>query len=539
MAKMRFTLVVSFLSLLNIEYAGSVDPFPCSERMSIKLDQGSYEEYPNGSLLFRGALYTSDLYWNSTNGVYRLCVCEKLTCWRKCCKEGEAMVGDKCMPSDLHKINLPFSLRNDDQDFTANFSTGFTFIGRPDCQDMFVLNPEEDSDDLYEILPDGRLYMPNYPNKYYNVSVYCLEATVVSDLDLSKVSTILPRLCFPDDSSEEKDHEPCCVMYTYGQLISIPFLAATLVVLFCVQPRWNYHRKSLICYISSLLVSFTTLTFAQWNILIAGRFCTIAALVIQFAFLASFSWLNTMCIDIWWTFSDWTAFRSTIQNKSDRWKLTVSSLYAWGFPSFICSFTALVNYLFRMAKSGRQRVNIVFPDWMDPDIGEKRCFFGTGILLSLNLLLFVVTTIKLYNKLRGKGVLRHHDGKKHEKKERLRLILYMKLFVLMGVSWVAELISKFWDDSIGRFHWMDLFNTLTGVVVFVLFVCNRKTLQHCFPHRQLRKETTKTSTISKMATSNSTSTGDRHCCPRQSDFEVYELKRSDSSNSGSSSTNIF
>nr|XP_018898871.1 PREDICTED: G-protein coupled receptor Mth2-like isoform X8 [Bemisia tabaci] len=422
MAKMRFTLVVSFLSLLNIEYAGSVDPFPCSERMSIKLDQGSYEEYPNGSLLFRGALYTSDLYWNSTNGVYRLCVCEKLTCWRKCCKEGEAMVGDKCMPSDLHKINLPFSLRNDDQDFTANFSTGFTFIGRPDCQDMFVLNPEEDSDDLYEILPDGRLYMPNYPNKYYNVSVYCLEATVVSDLDLSKVSTILPRLCFPDDSSEEKDHEPCCVMYTYGQLISIPFLAATLVVLFCVQPRWNYHRKSLICYISSLLVSFTTLTFAQWNILIAGRFCTIAALVIQFAFLASFSWLNTMCIDIWWTF---------------------------------------------------------------------------------------------------------------------RLILYMKLFVLMGVSWVAELISKFWDDSIGRFHWMDLFNTLTGVVVFVLFVCNRKTLQHCFPHRQLRKETTKTSTISKMATSNSTSTGDRHCCPRQSDFEVYELKRSDSSNSGSSSTNIF
>ena len=56
--------------------------------------------------------------------------------------------------------------------------------------------------------------------------------------------------------------------------------------------------------------------------------------------------------------------------------------------------------------------------------------------------------------------------------KRFRIILC--LFVLMGVSWVMEIVS-FWVGG-SAYIWIptDILNILTGVFVFVIFVCKRR-----------------------------------------------------------------
>lgn len=50
--------------------------------------------------------------------------------------------------------------------------------------------------------------------------------------------------------------------------------------------------------------------------------------------------------------------------------------------------------------------------------------------------------------------------------------MILKLFVVMGVSWMLEILSTIFD---GEWWFLsDLFNLLQGVLVFAIFVCNQK-----------------------------------------------------------------
>lgn len=56
-------------------------------------------------------------------------------------------------------------------------------------------------------------------------------------------------------------------------------------------------------------------------------------------------------------------------------------------------------------------------------------------------------------------------------------ILFMRLFVIMGISWIMEQISFFisTDDQNCYFLIFDIWNTLQGVPLFILFVMKRRT----------------------------------------------------------------
>jgi len=93
-------------------------------------------------------------------------------------------------------------------------------------------------------------------------------------------------------------------------------------------------------------------------------------------------------------------------------------------------------------------------------------------------------------------------------------MLYLKLFVVMGVNWLAEIVS--WalrsDDSTFNVWFVtDIGNSLQGVFIFLIFVCKKRVLillnKKLCPRFQLFKKTsnsvstrTTNSTISRTST---------------------------------------
>lgn len=55
-------------------------------------------------------------------------------------------------------------------------------------------------------------------------------------------------------------------------------------------------------------------------------------------------------------------------------------------------------------------------------------------------------------------------------------MLYLRLFILTGVSWMMEIIWLLAPDS-AIFLYSDIFNSLQGIYLFILFVLNRRVLR--------------------------------------------------------------
>lgn len=55
-----------------------------------------------------------------------------------------------------------------------------------------------------------------------------------------------------------------------------------------------------------------------------------------------------------------------------------------------------------------------------------------------------------------------------------RLLLYVKLFAVMGVSWILEVISHIFPEANKIWCFTDAYNVLIGLLVFIIFVCKRK-----------------------------------------------------------------
>jgi len=67
-----------------------------------------------------------------------------------------------------------------------------------------------------------------------------------------------------------------------------------------------------------------------------------------------------------------------------------------------------------------------------------------------------------------------------------RFNLYLKLFIVMGVNWIMEVIS--WVAGGPGYLWIltDLGNTLQGVLIFIIFVWKQK-VRHLLARRFCQK----------------------------------------------------
>ncbi|KAK4872683.1 hypothetical protein RN001_014712 [Aquatica leii] len=393
----------------------------------------------------------------SYNGSISDCGCEKKTCIRKCCEENYEYVDSLCVYKDnptTFNVHQKTALI-DDASIHREVITG-----GPSCPYHFYqLDPNNYSYDEFFLQKDGELWLPD-GDLHFSLDQYCLESTG---------DYVWAFGCSP--SVDEGN-----TAYTVGMMISIPFLLATFIV-YALLPKKTIHGKSLMCYVASLLFGYMLLCIL--NIYFLERFwCITVALVCLYCFVASFFWMNTMSIDIWWTFTSARHF-SGITKAAARKQFRLYNLYAWGVPVLLILTVTLLNTFTSET------------NWYNPKIGTGYCWIKNGItllmyfygplafIIVINLILFAITALKIKKLKKETAMLRSVRFQKHNEEERQRFNLYVKLSLAMGVNWIMEIVSWAVTWQVGSvpssvWYLTDLCNALYGVIIFFIFACKKK-----------------------------------------------------------------
>ncbi|KAL1130004.1 hypothetical protein AAG570_012947 [Ranatra chinensis] len=389
-----------------------------------------------------------------------------MTTVAKCCYRGLALSlargPARCVLSRLHDWS-PFP-----QEYTG--SAYFLRHGLPKCKDGVGHYLETD----YKILADGRAKAgtalePVIPSEY------CGESLVDSG---SASSALL--VCRRKTPARSR------LLYGCLQAIgSVPLAGALFVLLLLPELRRSPYAKGLLSHIALLFAGYIVLAAKSFDVLPASKqLCIATAFSIQFSFLASFFWLNVMGIDIAWTFSTFSAPKANSLVESERKKFLYYSLYVWGCTGLITAVTMLAEFLPHIPKSKYR-----------PNFGGNKCWFKDGqaamvyfylpvaILLLVNTILFVYTSVKILKIRRETNILLRSDSGRHEggrsqTNEERRFLLYLKLFTIMGISWVFEIIS--WASSghqdVESWWWYatDALNAFRGFFIFAVVCCKKK-----------------------------------------------------------------
>lgn len=351
---------------------------------------------------------------------------------------------------------------------TIGLKRAKVIYGFPICQENYVITPK------------SQLPIFNKTEEFLNLikdfqpENFCLERIIEREEHIYEESnnytnfinifTCIKPTIKVDKSTWDK-------VYPIGLLISSFFLLLTLLSGFLVPS--NHHRFHWRCqmyYIFCLMIGDLLLgIYRLFSHQIHGLLCKIFGTCMHFFFLSAFFWLNSMCINIWWTFRDFRP--ASLENNQDLMKLRVIS-YAWGTPFIITFIGAILDNIEYSASDNFIRPH--FDDnlcWFHRDSDIFVYFFGPiGVVLIINMFLFCSTTQQLTC-----GLWKLEDTKPSAEKTALRKVC-LKLVVVMGITWIADVISWIIGGPQHLWHFADIVNTFQGVLIFLVVGCQRVVL---------------------------------------------------------------
>ncbi|XP_041769481.1 G-protein coupled receptor Mth2-like isoform X1 [Anopheles merus] len=484
-------IVACLLVLFGVR--SSVCSLPCDFIDSVNITDG--ERLPNDEIRHNGVIYNKTYYRvidydyqdfatkRYVPNYVRGCLCAVRICVRLCCGEHEYL-GKRCTHTDDYLPILVNVSATEAVDLRNHSLYGFLY-GKP-CEQVYELLPEESSADEWSIARNGSLIIAD--ELLIPRNQYCLAPRQNNGFASGLV-------CFT--TNEEFKYN----LYPVGMLLSVPFLLLTFFVYACIPDLRNMHGKSLMCYVLGLSVGYTVLSMVQLRVFPGlSASCVISGYIVYFSFMVSFFWLNVMSFDIYWTFKGVTGVRS-----SETKKFLLYSLYAWGCPILLVATAIIADY------------TDILPIYLRPQFGTTRCLFVENklieflylympllILVFMNVVFFVITALRIYKIQCETSVVRRGDSKRHTKldNDRDRFGLYLRLFIVMGVTWSLEIISWAVDNNAWIFYVSDVCNCIQGFLIFALFVLKQKIkrlIYKKFGIREIRQEQ-KTSSCSTRTT---------------------------------------
>ncbi|XP_049873714.1 G-protein coupled receptor Mth2-like [Pectinophora gossypiella] len=401
-------------------------------------------------------------------------------CITKCCPNGQHIHGfnKKCVRPKLFK-HLNFSevpLYNDDKTRSGrNLTDILTLVPERILNPKFFKKAFDYSvmHHNYYLTEEGILYqeVPNHFMRWYrhNTSRYCVEY----QLPIKAIGMVRPEVRFwtiiDGTASEGSDS-----YITIGLLISCFFLILVLVVYSILPELRNLSGMVLMAYVSSLFGAFFILALIQVK-RHSNPVCSGLTYTTYFMFLASFCWMNIMSCDIWWTFRGYAKARP-IHRRGECFKFVMYCIYAWGLPAALTIMLVALNETDMRSK----------PWFVQPNIGQYGCFFGESekllylyvpmlFLIMCNWIFFLMTAFNIWRLHRATAVLDSAAAgtPAAHRSQKYRFLVYLKLSIIMGINWVLEVVSSFQPDFKG-WYLTDIYNTLIGLSIFLIFVCKKK-----------------------------------------------------------------
>ncbi|KAJ2953284.1 hypothetical protein O0L34_g869 [Tuta absoluta] len=332
-----------------------------------------------------------------------------------------------------------------------------TKVGRCENDKPSYLNCTDGKWLLKEVyLVGDKVYSQDAPNFLFieDPTLYCLvdAARNYSNLDLGYVPSAL--ICFEGSPTSEMEVTGILT------LTSVVFLLLTLAVYMYLPQMRDLQGM---CYISlcvSMSLGYLSLGVLQLSPGFRDEICTLTGFIVYFWMMATFFWMNVISINTFRTIDD-----PSYLKKTERVQFFRYSCYAWGGTVFCLIISLSLNFI-----EGNH--------WK-PGFGNNSCWFQgptetwiffygpVGLLVACNVGLFIYSSYILWRQNR-KYEVDKLNNLKH------KFLLSLKLFLVMGVSWVFEIASF----AHGQVHilWkiMDTFNCLQGVVIFILLVVLRR-----------------------------------------------------------------
>ncbi|XP_071536675.1 uncharacterized protein [Panulirus ornatus] len=282
------------------------------------------------------------------------------------------------------------------------------------------------------------------------------------------------------------------VLVTSLTCLGLHIIIYILVPRFRNLPGKNLFSLSCCLFIAHLI--FLTGMKATYNY----GLCVFLSVALHFFWLASFCWMNIMSVDVCRTFTG-----HVYRGESDgRRNYIFYSIYAWSIPTFVVTLSLIFNY------------TDILPEYK-PDYGKQLCWINNqyglamffllpvGAIILENTVLFLVTSCGIYKqakaakyantrsqsvkgehepkvaktlkceKMHKNGALKHAAQGRRSKKERVRLVLYLKLGLIQGITWVLGFVAAFSD--IPEFWYpFTVLNGLQGAFIFLGFDMKKK-----------------------------------------------------------------
>uniref|UniRef100_A0A1I8P2N5 G-protein coupled receptors family 2 profile 2 domain-containing protein n=1 Tax=Stomoxys calcitrans TaxID=35570 RepID=A0A1I8P2N5_STOCA len=192
-----------------------------------------------------------------------------------------------------------------------------------------------------------------------------------------------------------------------------------------------------------------------------------------FFFMSMYLWLSILCYDMWNNFKEFNLDYNANQGNSIRF--FVYSLYAWGMAGLLTAFTMWAQRSDKIPPKYKPGIGIDMC-WIDTRRWSAAIYFYIPNLLIMifNISTFIHLTLLIYNVKKNVASLTSREKLVQE-----NIVVIMRLFLIMGISWITDIISYCLRDFTVAdylFAVTDLCNASQGVLIFFLFIVRRKVI---------------------------------------------------------------
>ena len=227
----------------------------------------------------------------------------------------------------------------------------------------------------------------------------------------------------------------------------------------CVPHFWSFAGRMQVQLAVALLIAFVFLLIGAF-VEEQHQLCYFCAVLKNIGFLATFSWMTTISFITWRIFGS-DSIKS--KPKTSKQSLPKISIPAWLIPVVLTAFTIMIDF-------------IIVDNSFSPSFAQPLCwynqryalliYFGIPIALCLiaNTILFILTAIQLRKAFRNSNAV--------SKQEQKNFQVYVRLFLLMGITWILGFIAPFIDHVVIQSLFVIL-NALQGLFLFIAFVCRK------------------------------------------------------------------
>ncbi|XP_050712909.1 probable G-protein coupled receptor Mth-like 1 isoform X2 [Eriocheir sinensis] len=410
--------------------------------------------------------------------------CQTEPCIPKCCHLGEILDAgtSRCVPANNYPFSPSVRLENGSLIQVAEPDYRFGF---PECEVQLTYDHER-----VELLPQGDLrYVTNdtrecLPEQAYAIprGEYCIDQVYYPSGEVRQGA----GFCFSNKWEHLGQLEKQDVNYLYSVFLGVSdlFILISFVVYLTVpdQNKRGLNKnvklahsvlgRILLCFLFSLFFAYLFLIiiklFSDPINLSSPSACIGIGVCMYVFFMATFFWLNVLCFELWW--------KCARQESSSGRRWVWYQVYAWACPLVFGGVSLIMEFAPSISSC-----------YIKPNFGTYSCFFSysvthnngakwayffgpVAVLLFADLVFFLLTVRSLLV-----TVQQSHKGTV-QRQARQRLRLCFKLFLVMGISWLAEIISFELGPST-VWYISDVFNCFQGFIIFLIFILKPKILQ--------------------------------------------------------------